>query len=402
MEQKAKYITIRAVRFCIAVALFVSISSVSYSILMYSFYGIGRSVRNEAVHIMNKAASVHIARIVFSLVIYTEIFEIFIKTDRTARKKYLQDKNAAGIGLAYAVRTPDFWVSFALTAFLFIFFPNLLPIQAFGELLLIPYALSYGIIAVVFTVALIFAWHSGIVAWKTARKDRNDLLVLTSEVLFIAISFSVIAYFLPPFTMVAYGAYRLILTFGLQILLIILGAFLVFKAVCWLRAFFIRVRFIGKLKKAAVRNGWMLSEIAHPYSSVFADHDGASFTVHANEKTYSCKFLSGIHYSYPMYFDEKGEGVIIHHITMRYRAQFGWPFSWTWNRLPDDLMQFHTPFKYSFDGDGKKVLILSPTPHKIFAALGGQTKEIDVGDTVYGYTVSTGTSFINFLERNCL
>ncbi|MBQ5389984.1 MAG: hypothetical protein IIU58_03670, partial [Clostridia bacterium] len=71
-------------------------------------------------------------------------------------------------------------------------------------------------------------------------------------------------------------------------------------------------------------------------------------------------------------------------------------------RLVDDIMQFHTQFSYAFEGEGKKILILSPTPYKMFVMGGGKNHALDIGDCVGEYTVYTGTSFINAVQRNSI
>ena len=38
----------------------------------------------------------------------------------------------------------------------------------------------------------------------------------------------------------------------------------------------------------------------------------------------------------------------------------------------------------------------------MFEAEGGQTREIDTGDTLYGYTIYTATGLVNAIDRNCL
>ena len=59
-----------------------------------------------------------------------------------------------------------------------------------------------------------------------------------------------------------------------------------------------------------------------------------------------------------------------------------------------------TTFRYDFEGRGKKVLIILPTPKRVIHAEGGRSLEI--GDKVGEYTVYTATAFLNALERDCL
>ncbi len=65
-------------------------------------------------------------------------------------------------------------------------------------------------------------------------------------------------------------------------------------------------------------------------------------------------------------------------------------------------MQFHTQFSYAFEGEGKKILIISPTPYKMFVTGGGTNHALDIGDRVGEYMIYTGTSFINAIQRDSI
>ena len=90
---------------------------------------------------------------------------------------------------------------------------------------------------------------------------------------------------------------------------------------------------------------------------------------------------------------------------LRFRSLRAAPFAknaMMWQKLPDDLAQVHTDFTYDFEAEGKKILIVCPTPHTIYASGYGENKLLDVGDTFHGYMLMTGTAFINALERDAV
>ena len=68
----------------------------------------------------------------------------------------------------------------------------------------------------------------------------------------------------------------------------------------------------------------------------------------------------------------------------------------------DDFARFETEFTYGFEGDGKKVIIVCPTPHSIYVSGYGKNKLVDVADVIWGHTLMTGTAFLNALERDCI
>ena len=155
------------------------------------------------------------------------------------------------------------------------------------------------------------------------------------------------------------------------------------------------------MKKAAKKNKYELSSVKKMYSSILFDSKGENFTIKANGKTYLCKLLCGLHYGNEMRFGDEGMGSIVKSVRFRMfygrrgLGRIGWHNS-------DELASVETHFSYAFEGEGNKILLICPTPHSIYATGNGQNRLLDVNDKVYGYTIMTGTAFINALERDAV
>ena len=400
MNEKNKYILLRAVRFSFAAAVYAFLIYGADLVLLFSFYGVGSFTRANALQGMNRSTYYEISRIVLCLLSYVGVFEAFVKSDRTAKEAYKQKKPYA-YSLVYAVKSIGFWCSLTTTALLFAVCPDWLPIASVEAVLRLPSLYAYLLTAGAYAVALLLVWHLGIRAWRAQKKERIEILFLIGELLLIAISVGIIAFFIPPFMPILSGFFGLVATFGLPIVIIVVCVLLVCEALAYIRAVSVRASFLRKLKRLAKKNGYKVS-VTRPYLSVFSNR-GGTVTVQANGKAYVCKLLAGIHYRRPMYFGENGEGEIVHHISMRVRSVR--PLvarAMIWQKVPDDVAQFRRRFRYDFKAEGKKIILVNPTPHIIYATGYGQNKLLDVGDTFHGYTLMTGTAFINALERNAI
>lgn len=399
-KQKLHYITIRSIRYFLALVLFAVISVLSNQASYFVAKQMSADVSENVIHVIH---------IILSLLVYHSFFRAFITTDAVARSACF----AGGATKIQFFRSSlDFRISLIETAVFFALFSDAFAVGSLQELLEISKWGAYGISAIAFLIVLLLTWVEGLRDWKKAeeklqkeKRKRKEIKLLVKYCISSCLAYPIMAYLLPIFFPTLRTLPDVILTIALVVVPIVAVLVLAFLSLDYLRAFFIRFKFFRKLKKAANKNKYKLSKIKYPYSSIFTDHDESSFTVKANGKTYTCKLLSSVHYGDPMYFEEEGKGVIIHHVSLRYRVLTAAPFArggHVWQKLPADLMQFHTYFKYSFEGDGTKVLIVCPTPHSIYATGYGQKKLLDVNDKIYGYTLMTGTAFLNALERDCI
>ena len=158
------------------------------------------------------------------------------------------------------------------------------------------------------------------------------------------------------------------------------------------------------MKKVCKEEGAELSQIVHPYRSIFFKKSNTyEFTVKMNGKTYACKMISAIFKSVPMIFCDKESGYFKFGVQVR----------------KNDLFTFRSWFTHGFEAPeaDQKILIVNPAPHMMkaiqlytafssentaFVTEGQYERVLDNASAVYGATVLSGSGFINAVERNCL
>ncbi len=393
-------ILIRVLRFSIAALLFVAISSLSNLASYFIAQRMTTEVSEDVIRVIH---------IIIALLAYHSFFKTFIITDKRLRKEFFDSQNTK---VKYIATNTDVRISFAVTAAFFVFFPKAFAVKSLHGCLEIPPLYIYLILALAYFIMLVYTWSECLFDYEKSeaksRKEKRevkDTAILIKSAISACLAYPIMAYLLPIFFPTLRTLPKVVFLIAIVFVPIVIAFILFFSVFDYIRAFFVRLKFLQRLKKAAKKNGYVLSEITHPYLSLFVEHNGHNFTVKANGKEYDCKLLCSLHYGDPMYFEEDGKGKIVRHITMRYRAPAAGPFArggLIWQKLPDDFAQIHTDFRYSFDNSGKRVLIICPTPHSIYVTGYGQNRLLDVNDRVFDYTVMTGTAFINALERDAI
>ena len=399
-KQKKQYITVRIVRYVCALALFAVVSVFTKQVL----YFVGILMRADV-----QKYIIYIFHILLSLLAYHSFFRAFLLTDAAARTKcYTADMSKT----QFLRSSMDVRISAIATAVALLLFSDVFTVGSLQRWLEIPRIAAFGIAAIAFFAVLLLTWFEVLRDWKKTeekiqkeKRRRKENRLLIKYCVSSCLAYPILGYLLPIFFPTFKTLPQVLFTLLVVLVPLLAVAVFAFASIDYIRAIWIRFRFFGKLKKAAKIHKYKISEIKHPYSSLFVEHDGASFTIKANGKIYTCKLLCGLHYGDPMHFEEEGKGVIIRHLSIRFRILAGAPFArggYIWQKLPEDLMQFHTYFKYNFEGEGAKVLIVCPTPHSIYATAYDKMRLLDVNDKIYGYTLMTGTAFINALERDCV
>ena len=64
--------------------------------------------------------------------------------------------------------------------------------------------------------------------------------------------------------------------------------------------------------------------------------------------------------------------------------------------------QWHTRFKYGFESDAEKVLIVCPRPQNMSAVDGGRLRDIDSGDRVGDAKLFSAEGFLRAIELDNL
>jgi len=396
-KERQKYILFRCLRYFCATCLFVANSYLVHLTAYYAAQRITVEVSEDVIRVIH---------ILLSAFAFHSFFHYFIVTDSQARKHYY---DSAKTKIRFLVSEPDAFLSLGWIAVAFAFFPTAFGVTSLQGWLEIPVGLAGLLAAVLFLLILFATWIEGLFYWRKdeekqrkEKRKKNEILVLIKDCVGAFLAYPIMAYLLP----IAFPTFRTLpktaFVVAAVVLPILAGFAVFFFAFGYIRAFFVRANFLYKLKKAAKKRGYVVSEIKHPLSSLFFEHAGSSFDVLANGKQYSCKLLAGIHYGNPMHFKDEGKGAIVY--KLRFRAflygrhalgRIGWYNS-------DEFARMETEFTYQFDGNGKKVLLVCPTPHSIYAVGHGQNRLLDVGDDIHGYMLMTGTAFLNALERDAI
>ena len=148
-----------------------------------------------------------------------------------------------------------------------------------------------------------------------------------------------------------------------------------------------RKKFISKLKKLASEANYELSDIQKPYLSIFKRTTGASFTITAHQKSYSCKLISGKRKNIPIIFSDQG------FLVFRRIIRIG----------KSELFSIYSKYDYSFESDLKKCLIITCIPANCyFKDSTGHMRKIDTGEKIGEYTIYSASGFLGSLERDCL
>lgn len=67
-----------------------------------------------------------------------------------------------------------------------------------------------------------------------------------------------------------------------------------------------------------------------------------------------------------------------------------------------ELLRYTHRTDYAFESENRKVLIVCPTPLKIFVGEGGRTRRVDTGEEFWGYKPFHATGFFRSLELDCI
>ena len=183
------------------------------------------------------------------------------------------------------------------------------------------------------------------------------------------------------------NSYRIVLIL-LSKLWIVAVAFLTLKIIFYLvryaRAVKKRKVFFKKLSALCDQKNVTFEQNGGIFPLEKRNKNDADFLVVQGGIQYDCKFIYALKRGDTMSLNDKGEGSNI------YDYRLG----------QVHLFRKITNFCYDFEGNGKKILIILPTPKKVIHAEGG--RHLEIGDKVGEYTVYTATAFLNTLERDCL
>ena len=165
-----------------------------------------------------------------------------------------------------------------------------------------------------------------------------------------------------------------------------------------------RVKFIRKLKKTCLENGYDLFYLKRPYRSLFRDNDSYTFALTANNKTYYCRIIASVKKSNKLILDEDGtctRHMGLHIPQPQLASVRGYVQAYDrGNGDAREFMSFSSVIDYTFEADGNKILIINPVPKRVLRRVEKTAREMDNGDKVGEYTVYTGNAFLRSLDRD--
>ena len=298
--------------------------------------------------------------------------------------------------LAFSARTGLFAPAYSLLARVLPAAPAL-----HGPIVVLGFTLAFGLL-------LIVAHRSAMKEWDLHHEHLHKLMLENSAIvrlfkrktgLFCAVKKVIILTY--AYTFASYFLWFLLLLFFIPV-----GGMLVEEGIFWciptIIALFILIP-VAHRRRLAMRDRRALvkrfeavcrehaiehTAIRHPVRSLFRPEEGADVTFTAGGVTYDVKIVPAINRHATAYF-VPGHQMIVRHTVYFLRKGF-------------ELFHFDTTYSYQMEGDPKKLVVVCPGRATMFAAEGGQTRRIDTGDTLYGYTVFTTTGFINSIDRSCL
>ncbi len=168
-----------------------------------------------------------------------------------------------------------------------------------------------------------------------------------------------------------------------------------------------RRKFFKKLKKLCKGNGYELGEMNHPYLSVFRETDGYTFSVRANGQTYCARVISCLNRGNHIIFDTKGmlTRVRIFRIPLPRISVARAGYVQGLDRGTGDdreLFRISSEADYTFEAEGKKILILNPPSKFVKIAHEGITRDADNGERVGEYIIYSSGAFLRALDRGAI
>ena len=243
--------------------------------------------------------------------------------------------------------------------------------------------------------------------WKSMGYKKQKAYSYSRMTLRLALYFGIylLAAKLLPLALVMFASVLVLLIFLIASAgaLALIGTFL---SANYLTAILRRRKFYKKLKKLCLREGHEILEIKHPYLSVFRETDDYTFALSVNGQTYYARVISCINRGNYMVFDENGifTRIRMFRIPMPRLGGVG-RYVQIYDRGTGDdreLFRVSSEVNYTFEADGKKLLILNPPARFVKISSHGSLKDADNGDQIGKYTIYASNAFLRALDRNAI
>ena len=349
---------------------------------------------------------IYIIVFVASLLVYNSVYGISMSFDVFARDRVMEatedtHTDMPSIRRVYAYK--DFWIeAAAISLVMFIAallgaFPEIFGMFYLGEGYS-PYksGIFPALIMLVITLGTcLIARYEAVKYWKHLLRTLNieaieskTKLILRVAVIFVL--YPLVLPFLPLIFFVALVIWSVIeaAAVAMTVPIFILTVILVILGLWWLRILFAmrkRNKFFKKMKLSAEKKDFSVENIKNSARSIISRRYKCTFTLIRDKERYDCLVIGHPSFRVPVCFTSDGRGY--------YRHRIG---------TPKRNITLESKFDYSFDSEGKKLLIISPTPKHAFIYEYGKEKRLFTADKLWDCVVYEAEGFIGAIERDCL
>jgi len=334
------------------------------------------------------------------------LMNFFTLYNRVQRDAALEEGRADGFfaELGVVIRSPSFIIeTSALCALVIVF-------SLCGGFSEIPDMLFFGLeiqpalkicapfillLPIVFSISLLARYEVRRYWFSLDRTGNLDRLekktVFIAKLLFIIIGYPTIFPFVPLFAYIVFTFASIFVQ--LSALLSVLGVIgaialilLTIIVISYALAINKRKKFIKALLKICEEKGYEVSEIKNPYRSFFRSFEGESFTLTRGEESYSCRLISSVRRSVPLYLSSDRHGYFLH--------RFG---------FKNHHISLNHNIIWGHESKFRKIAIINPMPKRVIAiAQNGTTRLLSPADMAWNTVIYDDKTLIGVIDRDCL
>ncbi len=146
-----------------------------------------------------------------------------------------------------------------------------------------------------------------------------------------------------------------------------------------------RKKFLKRIRATAEREGYIFKDIKNPYRSFATSKNHCSFSLELDEKAYDCIIISTLWSFVPLIFTSATNAYFSH--------RFG---------TKDHGFEIKHTVDFYHTDIGNKIIIVDPTPRRVFVSEDNRTKRIYSADRIWKTAFYDSASFLGCMERKCL
>ena len=335
-----------------------------------------------------------------SILVYASTFRVIFSFDLTAAQDYLEGAREGESKKAF------FNLGFIWQAIGAVLITSLLAV--FGSAFEIagmfhvgegksPYSSGFVpfIVTVVITALLaLFERYEACRWWVSLDKEKNlEELTrkpkITFRVLTVFLIYPIATPFIPLFAFMVATLFQTVPIFlstpiAVAIIAVIISAVIAIRYILTVRK---RKNFFDRVRTIVREHGFEISDIKNPYISLIKTKKKCLFTVKTKKDTFDCIVLGRMRRGVPVCFTTGSLGY--------YRYRIG---------TKKHNITFERHFEYEVMGDGKKILIISPSPKHayILDKEADKEKRLYNSDKLWDFVAYEDEAFISALDRGCL